>query len=96
MSKMEGLIVKTLHFKNVISILHNIASNSRRSKKDLMKLWSDLYYSSKPVMFKLTIVCLILRANRKVKVGDENLTFSKIVNSQYKSVKFDNNFIAAS
>jgi hypothetical protein len=35
---------------------------------------------------------LIWRANKKVKVGDENLTFAKIVNSQYK---FVNNSIAA-
>jgi hypothetical protein len=39
-------------------------------------------------------LCLTLRANKKVKVGDENLTFAKIFNSQYKSLtkvwqKFD-------
>jgi hypothetical protein len=49
-------------------------------------------------MFKLTTVqlCLIFRNNKKVKVGDVNLTFAKIVSSQYKlSDKFVNKFIAA-
>jgi hypothetical protein len=31
-------------------------------------------------------ISLILQENKKVKVGDENLTFSKIVNSQYNSL----------
>jgi hypothetical protein len=31
-------------------------------------------------------LCLILRGNGKVKVGDENLTFVKTINSQYNSL----------
>jgi hypothetical protein len=31
-------------------------------------------------------ISLILQENKKVKVGDENLTFSKIVNSPYNSL----------
>jgi hypothetical protein len=41
------------------------------------------------VMFKLTtfeLLCLISRANKKVKVSNENLTFAKIINSQYNSL----------
>jgi hypothetical protein len=42
-------------------------------------------------------LCFILWANKKVKVGDENMAFAKFVISQYsqQSDKFVNNFIAA-
>jgi hypothetical protein len=51
--------------------------------------------SLKEVMFKLSNSllseqsCLTLRANKKIKVGGDNLTFAKTVN------KFVNNFIAS-